>query len=156
MINQKEIVINDDNKDKNKKYIISQMPAIKAEQWCYRALNGMIKAGVNVAPALLSMPSYGLTLLFSEFFKMNQDDLLPLLHELLEYVHFVVDKVKMQPGNSGNLNRKVSEHYINPSYIDIEEPYTFMILRKEVFDFNMGFLVNVANLILNSLEAYNK
>ncbi len=149
-----EYIVTDPNsRDFNKKYIIEEMPALKAEMWCYKAIGAMIKSGLNLPENFLDMPANSMAILgVASLLKIDDSELRPLLHELMSCVTFEVkhDLNPKYPGQLINLNRKISDNYMGESYVDIEEVSTYINLRLEVFKLHLDFLEAIKKMIMQN------
>lgn len=124
-----------EGRDKGKTYVITEMPASKAERWAARGLAALLSAGVDVpdnvmAAGAQAVAHFGLSI----FSRMDFDAAQPLLDEMMECV-----EIQPSPG----VTRRLIED-------DIEELVTRIYLRKEVFQLILGF--SIPDDISNSLR----
>lgn len=129
------VTVDFEGRDKGKVFIITEMPASKAERWSARALGALLSAGVDVPDNIIAAGSqavahFGLSI----FARMDFDAAQPLLDEMM-------DCVQIQP--SPGVTRRLIED-------DIEEVLTRLYLRKEVFQLILGF--SIPDDISNSLR----
>lgn len=122
-----ELIITDDNRDKGKKFIITEKSAFEAERWAMRALLALGNAGVDVPEdmanaGMAGLASFGINLIT----KLDYDIAEPLLNEMMECV-------QIDMGNG--IVRKLVEG----EGADIEEVKTRLLLRKAVLELHMGF-----------------
>ena len=129
----REYEVADEGRDLGKLFLITEMPASKAEAWAYRAILAMINGGVDIPDdaqkaGIAGIAQVGLKALLG----LRWDILEPLLAEMWECVQIIPDAKNRRP-------RKLIEE-------DIEEPLTRSKIRLEVFDLHTGFLQAVAAL----------
>jgi hypothetical protein len=129
------ITIDDEGRDKDKVFVLTEMSSEQAEAWAIRALAGLAKAGVNIPedwrnmaiPVIASMTLQAFAGI--PFFEAE-----PLLAEMMGCV-------KIQP--SPNVVRDLIDD-------DIEEVMTRLRLKKDVFELNFGFFASAVRSILTS------
>lgn len=129
-----EYVIDAEGRDKGKKFFITEMPAVKAEDWACRCLFALGNANVEVPDGVFSLgmaglaevlPSVGLKALLS----MKHADVKPLLDELMQCVQMRPDPRHPQ----------VTQSYDQFSS-QIEEVSTLFKLKWEVLRLHLDFL----------------
>lgn len=116
-------------RDKDKVFVITEMPASQAEKWAMRAFLAISKSGVEV-PAGIEMETgfAGIAKLGLTFIsKLPFDVAEPLMDEMMGCV-------KIQPNAT---NPSVVRELIED---DIEEVATRIKIRLEVFKLHAGFL----------------
>jgi len=117
--------ITDDNRDKGKSFLITEMPAAKAEKWAYRFGLALARAGVNIPASSQGM--LGISFLSTEAMAMIPfEDAEPLLDEMFECITFLPDP----------MNHALTRPLVDS---DTEEVITRMKLRKEVIELHTGF-----------------
>lgn len=121
-------VVTDDNRDKGKKFIITEMPASQGEAWATRALLALIAGGVEMPHGfehlgMAGMAEVGLKALGHLKYEVAE----PLLAEMMGCV-----EIQPDPNNAA-LTRQIFEE-------DIEEISTRIKLRAEVWKLHTGFL----------------
>lgn len=144
-------VVADEGRDKGKAFVITEMNAMQAEKWAYRAGMALARAGIDVEPLMRGMiavsaaqaeenaaqaealKNIGLVALartgLTAIAGMNWQEAEPLLDELLGCVKIINDgKPILPPGRD-----------FTPD--DIEEPLTYTNLRREVLSLHVGFIV---------------
>jgi hypothetical protein len=124
------------NRDEGKTFLITEMPARKAEKWATRALNLLAKSGVDLPPdfmrsGMAAMFVIGVKALTS----IDYEGAEPLLDEMLDCVMLVPDASKPAVTRAIHLDT------------DIEEVSTYLKLRDEVFELHTGF--SVAGILSN-------
>jgi len=149
-----EVTINDtESRDNGKTYIIEEMPAFQAENWCYKALGAIIRSGVDGLENILDYPSEQMAILgLAALLRTKEEELMPLMHELMSCVSFKVES-NLQPKDVSapiKINRRVTDFYLDKNYVDIEEISTLIKLRAEVFKLHLGFLKAVKDMIFQN------
>lgn len=124
----KDFVVESEGRDIGKVFRITEMPALRAEKWAIRALQALAREGVELPENYNDVPmarfaEWGLNALARAPWELVE----PLMDEMMTCVELVPD-----PGQP-----KVTRA-IMPD-IDIEEPLTFAILRREVLSLHVGF-----------------
>ena len=131
-----EIVqISDAGRDYGKRFVITEMPALKAERWALRALLALSHAGVDIGEdaekaGMAAIAAAGLKALHS----LDFDEARPLLDEMWECVRVMPDP-KNNPEFTRPLNRAEMEGD------DIEELPTIWILRERIFRLHTDFFL---------------
>lgn len=112
-------------RDAGKKFIITEMPAAKIDNWAMRVLLALAGAGIDIAEANEGM--LGLArVAFGALGKIPHETALPLLDELLECVEIVPDGGQPRP--------------LDLDLGDIEDFANLWTFRKEVFNLHIDFL----------------
>jgi hypothetical protein len=124
--------VQDEGRDFGKVFVLTEMPASKAESWAMRALMALIGSGVEVPDGfermgMAGMAEIGLKALSGLKWEVAE----PLLDEMLECVQIMPD-----PSKPHVVRRLIDE--------DIEEIMTRVKLRAEVWKLHTGFLQAVA------------
>ena len=112
-----DITISKENRDKGKRFRITEMSAFDAESWAMRAISGMASAGVDLPGEALA--SIGI----SAFLKIERHEQEELSRQLLDCVRLIYD----MKGNTRDLL---------PS--DIEEPSTLFTLRLKALELHLS------------------
>ena len=129
-----EFVIEAEGRDKGKRFFLTEMSAVQAEDWACRCLFALGNANVEIPDGVLSMgmagmaevlPSVGLKALLS----MKHADVKPLLDELMQCVQLRPDPKRPQ----------VVQSYEQFSS-QIEEVSTLFKLKWEVLRLHLDFL----------------
>jgi len=115
-------------RDKGKLFVITEMPAMRAEKWALRLLLELMKSGMELPDEIANagmagVASLGLPAMGSLPWSVAE----PLLDELLQCVEIVPDPKNRQ------IMRKLIEE-------DIEEIPTLLKLRVAVFKLHTSFL----------------
>ncbi len=115
----------DGGRDAGKTYVLTEMPATKAEKWAARALLAMSKAGVEVpeGAGMEAVAGLGLNMLGN----MSFEDAEILMDEMMQCV-----TIQPDPQKNPNFTRPLLEE-------DIEEVQTRFKLRMEIFALHTGF-----------------
>lgn len=119
--------VTDEGRDRGKAFVLTEMPAAKAERWAMRALQGLIKAGVEMPDEASAAGVQGLAIFgFRAFGAMDFDVAEPLLDEMMTCVTCLPDPTRPQ------VVRNLIED-------DIEEVVTRVKLRLEIFKLHVNF-----------------
>lgn len=134
----------DEGRDKNKVFILTEMPASQAESWAMRALLALIAGGVEVPAGfermgMAGMAEIGIRALTGLKWEVAE----PLLAEMWGCVRIMPDPSKT------HITRELIEE-------DIEEVATRIKLRAEVWKLHTAFLTAVAPSISGNLAAAGK
>lgn len=119
--------VQQEGRDKGKTFVLTEMPALQAEKWAWRAFGAMARAGVEIPPHVANMGMVGIlavglrAVLGADFREAE-----PLLDELLGCAKISVPAMK-------------EGREITPD--DIEEASTYMLLRSAVLELHTGFSV---------------
>ena len=121
------IVIAAEGRDKGKRFVITEMPAVAADDWAMRALFTLANSGVPVIEAVRQAGMAGLAELGPEIFAYAKyDDMQPLLRTLWDCVAYQKDPE--HPPIVGSLKDS-----------QIEESGTFLWLKLAAFQLHTGF-----------------
>jgi hypothetical protein len=123
------VVVDQDGRDKGKRYLLTEMPASRAEKWAARAFLALAHSGVEVPQNLVDAGFAGIAILgLRSLMGLQYDEAEPLLDEMMTCVEFLPDPT------SDAVKRPINE-----SAEDIEEVTTRVQLRTEVFQLHVGF-----------------
>lgn len=112
-------------RDAGKKFIITEMPAAKIDNWAMRVLLALAAAGIDAAEANEGV--IGLArVAFGALGKIPHETALPLLDELLDCVEIIPDGGAPRP--------------LDLDLNDIEDFTNLWMFRKEVFHLHIDFL----------------
>lgn len=128
------ITITDEGRDKGKIFILTEMPARKAEEWATRAFMLLARSGVQVPDNVAGAGFAGIAIMgFQALSSVNYEDIKPLFDEMMQCVqvrpdarHPEVVRYLVDSGSDGD---------------DIEEVSTRLRLRAEIFSLHTGFWV---------------
>lgn len=129
-----EYVIEAEGRDHGKKFVITEMAAVKAEDWACRCLFALGNANVEVPDGVLSLGMAGLaevlpTVGLKALLSMKHADVKPLLDELMQCVQLRPDPKRPQ----------VIQNY-DQFASQIEEVSTLFKLKWEVLRLHLDFL----------------
>lgn len=124
--------VSDDGRDRGKTFVLTEMPASKAESWAMRALLALMSGDVELPDGfermgMAGMAEVGIRALSGLTWEVAE----PLLDEMMACVQFMPDPSKP------HVVRALFEE-------DIEEVSTRIKLRAEVWKLHTGFLKAVA------------
>jgi len=111
-----------ENRDFGKKFLITEMPAHRAEKWAMRLTLAMTKAGIDIPPGSTSwgaILAYGV---MKGIGLISWAEAEPLLDEMFGCVS-IIEELAVRP----------------PTEWDIDEVQTRLRLRSEVFELHSGF-----------------
>jgi hypothetical protein len=133
----------EDGRDKGKVFVLTELPASRAESWAMRALLALMSGGVDIPEGferlgMAGMAEVGIRALSGLKWEVAE----PLLAEMWSCVQFMPDPSKP------HVVRNLIEE-------DIEEIATRIALRVEVWKLHTGFLKVVAPSISNGKAAAN-
>lgn len=118
------VTIDAEGRDKGKVFVLTELPAMQAEEWAGRALFAMMNSGVDIPENIAQAGLAGVAALgISALTKISFDAAKPLLDEMLGCIQF-------QP--SPKVTRALIED-------DIEEVATLIRLRKEIINLHLDF-----------------
>lgn len=133
MARKTEIVnVTSEGRDKGKQFIITEMPALRAERWAFRALLALAHSGVQLPEGaadggMAVLASAGLQALNS----LDFEEARPLLDEMWSCVQIVPD-----PKNQSIVRPLVIRESEGD---DIEELTTIFQLRERIFRLHTDF-----------------
>lgn len=123
----KELVITADGRDKGKVFVLTEMPAARAEKWAGRAWLALARSGVDLPADLQGTGIAGLAILtLKAFAGVQWFDMEPLLDEMFECV-----QIKPDTRNPEVVRKLIDD--------DTEEVRTRIQLRREVVELHVGF-----------------
>ncbi len=133
--------VKDDGRDFGKVFVLTEMPASRAEAWALRALLALMASGVEVPEGfdrmgMAAMAEVGIRALSGLKWEVAE----PLLLEMWECVQVMPD-----PSKTHVVRRLIEE--------DIEEIATRVKLRAEVWKLHTGFLKAVVRSISEGSQA---
>ena len=119
----------DENRDKGKVFLLTEMSALQAERWAYRLFLALARAGVDIPDDISQAGMAGIAQLsFKMLGGMHWQDAEPLLEEMFACVRIIPDMSKAE------FSRPLIDD-------DIEEIQTRMKLRWEVFQLHASFFI---------------
>lgn len=127
----KIVTINQDGRDKGRRYLITEMSGSQGERWASRALSALAKSNPDMAEmkasGMAGIAALGLKVLLT----IAWEDAEPLLDEMFATVAFIPDQSRP------DVIRPLIED-------DVEEVQTRVALRGEIIELHTGFSVNAA------------
>lgn len=128
------IFIGTDDRDKNKRFIITEMPALKAERWALRALMALANSGVELSSDIRESGFAGLAYLgLDALQKLKYEDVGVLLDEMLDCVRIAPDPKNPDSTRELVLNEREGD--------DIEEVSTLLKMRQKIFELHASFFL---------------
>ncbi len=122
--------VDSEGRDKNKTFLITEMPATKAEDWAIRAIFALGAANVEIPDGALQLGMAALAEIgLKKLFAVEAAQMRPLLSELMECVEFIPNPQKPQV--------KVSYPLFESQ---VEEVRTLLMLKWEVLKLHISFL----------------
>lgn len=126
--------VTDDGRDKGKTFVLTEMPASKAEAWATRAILALLSNNVQLPDGFERMGMAGMAEVgIKALSGLTWDSVEPLLAEMWDCVQIMPDPSK--------------PHVVRPLIEeDVEEIPTRVKIRAEVWKLHVGFLKAVAPL----------
>lgn len=122
-------VVDTEGRDKGKAFLITEMPATKAEDWAIRAILALGAANVDIPEGALQLGMASLAEIgLKKLFAIGTEQMRPLLAELMECVEFIPNAQKPQV--------KVGYPLFETQ---VEEVKTLLMLKWEVLKLHMDF-----------------
>lgn len=126
------VLITADNRDKGKRFLLTEMPALRAEKWATRALVAMAHSGVQIPQEALGAGVAGIAVAgFNAMQGVEYAELAPLLAEMLTCVQVMPD-----PQNATVVRPLIANETDSD---DIEEITTYLHLRQRIFALHTDF-----------------
>ena len=121
--------IDSGGRDKGKTFLITEMPATKAEDWAIRAMLALGSANVDIPEGALQLGMASLAEVgLKKLFAIDAASIKPLLSELMECVEFIPNPQKPQV--------KIGFPQFEGQ---VEEVKTLLMLKWEVLKLHMDF-----------------
>lgn len=121
-------VVTDENRDQGKAFVLTELPAAKAEAWAFRAILALMEGGVDLPAGFERMGVAGIAELgIRALAHLRWEVAEPLLAEMWECVQIMPDPAKP------HVVRQLIES-------DIEEVMTRIKIRAEVWKLHTDFL----------------
>jgi hypothetical protein len=135
------VTITSEGRDKGKQFLLTEMPATRAEKWALRVFLALAKSGVEVPDDVASMGMAGIAMIGLRSLSGVSFDLAePLLDEMMTCVQVVPDATRPE------IVRKLVES-------DTEEITTIFKLRQEVLALHVDFSSLAARLNSGASQA---
>lgn len=133
--------VTDEGRDFGKVFVLTEMPASRAEAWATRALIALIGGGIDLPAGFERTGMAGIAQIgIKALAGLNYEVVQPLLEEMWTCVQLMPDQTK--------------PHILRPLIEeDIEEIATRIKLRAEVWTLHTGFLKAVAPSLLGQTQA---
>jgi len=129
MRKSKIVHIGDENRDKGRNYLITELPASQSEKWAARAFLALARSGVEIPPELASAGMAGIKLAGIRALSMlSFAEAEPLMDEMMNCVRIIPDM------RIPEMTRPLQEE-------DIEEVSTRIKLRQEVIALHTDFFI---------------
>lgn len=123
------VPVDPNNRDSGRSFLITEMPADRAERWATRAVLALAKAGMDLPEGATAAGMAALAVAgFKAMGGLDPDTLEPLLDEMFTCVQF-------QPSMPGAPLQKL----LAGDNAQIEEVSTRYAIRMEVFKLHTGF-----------------
>lgn len=137
-----ELTITAEGRDKDKTFILTELPAAKAERWAMRALHVMSVSGVEIPDeAILGGMAVVAIVGLRALFAGPPAEFEPLMDEMMSCVRM---KVAALPDG-----RPLTED-------DIEDVTTYIQLRDEVLKLHTGFSIADALKMMASAQSFGR
>ncbi len=122
--------VEDEGRDKGKHFVLTEMPATKAEDWAIRVMLALGAANVEIPDGALQLGMAALAEIgLKKLFAIRAETIRPLLTELMECIEFVPNPQKPQTKLAYPLFET-----------QIEEVKTLLLLKWEVLKLHISFL----------------
>lgn len=130
-------VVEDEGRDKGKTFVITEMPATRAEDWATRAILVLGHAGIDIPDPGAGMAMMAIAGIYA-LFRADFHEVKPLLDDMMTCVQYVPDPSKR--------STETGQPYGRPLMTDddVEEVATLFNLKQEVFELHTGFSLAVA------------
>lgn len=112
-----------ENRDHGKKFLLTEMSALRAEKWAMRLTLALTRAGFDVPEGATSWASILAFGIMKGIGSLAWTDAEPLLDEMMACIQIVEDTIGPR----------------TPTEFDIEEVSTRLLLRSEVFELHSNF-----------------
>lgn len=143
----KVVDITAEGRDKGKRFLITEMPAMQAEQWAARAFLALAGSGVELPDNVEKAGIAGIAILgFQALGHARYELIKPLMDEMMQCIKIIPDPERAQYVRDLNFPPPGDVN----SEADIEEVNTIGFLRMEVFELHTGF--SIRDVISKGLE----
>ncbi len=121
--------VEDEGRDKGKHFLLTEMPATRAEDWAIRVMLALGAANVEIPDGALQLGMAALAEIgLKKLFAIKAETIRPLLTELMECIEFVPNPQKPQTKLAYPLFET-----------QIEEVKTLLLLKWEVLKLHLDF-----------------
>jgi len=122
-------VVDSEGRDKGKNFLLTEMPATKAEDWAIRVMLALGAANVEIPDGAIQLGMAALAEIgLKKLFAINAEQMRPLLAELMECIEFIPTPQKPQV--------KIGYPLFESQ---IEEVKTLLMLKWEVLKLHLDF-----------------
>lgn len=126
----KSVTITADGRDKGKTFLLTELPAVKAEKWATRALLAIGQSGVTISEDALTAGMAGLAVVgIRALMSVAFEEAEPLLDEMRDCI-----QIQPDPRNASVVRPVMWDD-------EIEEVGTILLLRDEVMQLHLGFSI---------------
>jgi hypothetical protein len=124
MLKTKEVEITAENRDKGRKYLLTEMPALQAERWARHAIMAMNREDLDIQSEIAALGMFGFILGGMQALAGGN---VPAVDELMDQM---LRQIQI-----------VEEHVTRPMQAegDVWEVLTLKTLRQELIELHMGF-----------------
>ena len=120
----------EEDRDAGKRFLVTEMPPLRAEKWANRALLALVQGGAEIPDEIAKAGMAGIARMGLQALSgLRWETVEPLLDELLTCVQFMP-----------NLQDDRVVRPLRDEAGDLEEVSTIYLLRAEAFKLHVGFL----------------
>lgn len=124
MLKTKEVTITAEGRDKGRQYLLTEMPALKAERWARRAVMAMSRQELDIRAEVAALGMWGFVLGGMQALAAGDvDQVDQLMDEMLPQIQIVEEKITRPIQGDG----------------DVWEIATYKTLRQELIELHLGF-----------------
>lgn len=124
MLKTKEVTITAEGRDKGRKYLLTEMPALQAERWARHAIMAMSRENLDIRSEIAALGMYGFILGGMQALAAGDVDAVDkLMEEMLPQIKIVEEKITRPLQGDG----------------DFWEISTIKTLRQELIELHLGF-----------------
>lgn len=128
----RDVKIEFEGRDKGKVFVLQEMSSLRAERWGIRAINALVRAGVQMPEGMEMAGMAALVRVgISSISLIPLDDLRELMDEMFSCI-----RVRPDPRNSQILRDLVDD---TGDGDDIQEVKTRVFLRQKLMELHVGF-----------------
>lgn len=137
----KALTIEAEGRDRGKVFLLTEMPAMQAEEWALSALLALGRAGVEVPDEVVQQGAAAvLGAGLAAFRNLRIEDAKPLLDRMMDCVRFIPDPARTDPVSEKPFSRLLLQDS-ETAEGDIQEVTTLLQLRSEVIELHLGFSI---------------
>lgn len=140
MLKTSEVEITAENRDKGRKYLLTEMPALKAERWARHAIAAMSRHDLDAREEIARLGMMGFVLVGMQALAGGDiEDVDALMDQMLPQIQ-IIEPAVTRP--------------LTPDGGDIWEVSTLFRLRKELIELHVGFpLAEFASILAASARS---